>query len=77
MSVHDHQDTEALIHLAEEVEQERKTKGHTPFDDIPESDDGDSGRQDGQGSEASQGSRDSVERAEAFGAQARPQTPGL
>lgn len=77
MAVHDHQDTEALTHLAEEVEQERKTKGHTPFDDIPESDGADSGRQDGHGSEASQESRETVERAEAFGAQARPQTPGL
>lgn len=29
--------TKALQSLAQEVENERKTKGHTPFDDIPES----------------------------------------
>ncbi|GIG55445.1 hypothetical protein [Demequina activiva] len=77
MSVHSHKDTEALQHLADEVEQERATKGRTPFDDIPESEGGDPARQDGLGNEASQDSREAVERAEAFGAQGRPQTPGL
>ncbi len=38
MSKFTREGTEALQHLAEEVEKERQEKGHTPFDDVPESD---------------------------------------
>lgn len=34
MSHFTHEGTDALKRLAEEVEQERVTKGHTPFDEI-------------------------------------------
>ena len=38
MSKFTHEGTEALQHLAEEIERERREKGRTPFDDVPESD---------------------------------------
>ncbi|WP_084105726.1 hypothetical protein [Demequina sp. NBRC 110056] len=71
----DHEGTEALQHLADEVEQERKTKGHTPFDDIPESEGEHSTREDAQGREAS--SDDEVTPAETIGYTGQPRTPGL
>lgn len=40
MSKFTREGTQALQSLAAEVENERETKGHTPFDDIPESDSG-------------------------------------
>lgn len=40
MSKFTREGTQALKSLAEEVENERQEKGHTPFDDIPESDSG-------------------------------------
>ena len=40
MSKFTREGTKALQSLAEEVENERKAKGHTPFDDIPESSSG-------------------------------------
>lgn len=40
MSKFTREGTRALQNLADEVENERKQKGHTPFDDIPESDSG-------------------------------------
>lgn len=37
MSLHDHEGTDALTRLADEVEEERRTKGHTAFDAQDES----------------------------------------
>jgi len=52
MSTFTHEGTEALQQLADEIQREREEKGHTAFDAIPESD-GDSSREDGEGTEAS------------------------
>lgn len=40
MSKFTREGTQALKSLAEEVDRERKEKGRTPFDDVPESDSG-------------------------------------
>jgi hypothetical protein len=72
-----HKGTEALQQLADEVEQERVTKGHTPFDDVPESDGGQAASPDADKVDSSHDDRDDAVRAAAFGAQSRPQTPGL
>ncbi len=39
MSLNDHEGTDALTHLAQEVEEERRVKGRTAFDAQDESED--------------------------------------
>lgn len=75
MSEFTHKGTEALQHLADEVEQERKDKGHTPFDDIPESEEGVRTSADGTGTQAS--SETEVVEGSPAGGLTQPRSPGL
>lgn len=69
MSKFTREGTQALQNLAAEVENERKQKGHTPFDDVPESDSGvhSSTREDFEGGGDSLGSLSKPSRAGAIG----------
>ncbi|WP_084038233.1 hypothetical protein [Demequina sp. NBRC 110053] len=69
----DHEGTQSLQHLADEVEQERKTKGHTPFDDIPEPE------QNGtdEGAQEAVSSDDDVAPAESVGGTRQPRSTDL
>lgn len=71
--------TRALQQLAEEVEKERREKGRTPFDEVPESESGDhsSTREDYEGTEDSLGELDDPTRAGAVGNLGRIARPGL
>lgn len=73
MSKFTREGTQALQNLAAEVEEERKTKGRTPFDDIPESDSGahSSAREDYEGAGDSLDALSDPTRAGAIGAASR------
>lgn len=79
MSKFTHEGTEALQNLADEVEQERKQKGHTPFDEVPESESGahSSTREDFEGGGDSLDELDDPARAGMFGHTGRLDRPGL
>ena len=79
MSKFTHEGTQALQNLAAEVEQERKQKGHTPFDDVPESDSGvhSSTREDFEGGGDSLDELDDPAKAGMVGHAGRITRPGL
>lgn len=79
MSKFTREGTQALRNLAEEVEQERKAKGHTPFDDVPKSDSGahSSTREDFEGGGDSLDELDDTAKAGMFGHTGRMDRPGL
>ncbi|WP_084077059.1 hypothetical protein [Demequina sp. NBRC 110057] len=58
MSLTDHEGTDALTRLAQEVEEERRTKGHTAFDAQDESDDRQTGETRGERAEVDESSVD-------------------
>ena len=73
-----HEGTEDLQHLADEVEKERQAKGHTPFDDVPESDEADgTTREDHEGVDDGLGDASDPARAGIVGAAGRVQRPGI
>ncbi|MDN4481092.1 hypothetical protein [Demequina muriae] len=72
-----HEGTEDLQHLADEVEKERQAKGHTPFDDVPENEDGETTREDHEGVDEVLGDASDPARAGIVGVAGRVQRPGI